>query len=161
MQRTVQGKKGVTDVGNIFMLIWYLACSLPLRAEHRHSYHFFPFRQASKLSVHTNSCSILDEKSGDRSAFKMGTKSQVGNMYSHKKKDVSICTLIAEDGYDENLGIRSLFAVVRDEAMVPVFWAILDVDKDIEEGEEMSDCVLDVRGGEISATLISPNLKEV
>ncbi|KIW95998.1 uncharacterized protein Z519_03064 [Cladophialophora bantiana CBS 173.52] len=69
------------------------------------------------------------------------------------RRKVTVCKAIADEGYDQDLGIRSLIAVLGSPGTmlrVPCTRHILDVDEKIE-GERITACPLDVRGGEVVA----------
>ena len=72
-----------------------------------------------------------------------------------------MCRLIAAEGYDEDLGIRSLINAVRDTVELSLFDSYLKVEKDIEEGQQMADYVVDVRNDEVAISMVSPKDEEV
>ena len=71
-----------------------------------------------------------------------------------------MCRLIAAEGYDEDLGIRSLINAVRDTVELSLFDSYLKVEKDIEEGQQMADYVVDVRNDEVAISMVSPKDEE-
>jgi ATP-dependent Clp protease ATP-binding subunit ClpA len=80
----------------------------------------------------------------------------IGDILLHIRRDASVCRLIAAEGYDEDLGIRSLINAVRDTVELSLFDSYLKVEKDIEEGERMADYVVDVRNDEVVVSMVSP-----
>jgi ATP-dependent Clp protease ATP-binding subunit ClpA len=80
----------------------------------------------------------------------------IGGILLHVRRDASVCRLIAAEGYDEDLGIRSLINAVRDTVELSLFDSYLKVEKDIEEGERMADYVVDVRNDEVVVSMVSP-----
>ena len=71
-----------------------------------------------------------------------------------------MCRLIAAEGYDGDLGIRSLINAVRDTVELSLFDSYLKVEKDIEEGQQMADYVVDVRNDEVVISMVSPKHEE-
>jgi ATP-dependent Clp protease ATP-binding subunit ClpA len=80
----------------------------------------------------------------------------IGGILLHVRRDASVCRLIAAEGYDEDLGIRSLINAVRDTVELSLFDSYLKVEKDIEEGDQMADYVVDVRNDEVAISMVSP-----
>jgi ATP-dependent Clp protease ATP-binding subunit ClpA len=80
----------------------------------------------------------------------------IGGILLHIRRDASVCRLIAAEGYDGDLGIRSLINAVRDTVELSLFDSYLKVEKDIEEGEQMADYVVDVRNDEVAISMVSP-----
>lgn len=84
----------------------------------------------------------------------------IGGILLHIRRDASVCRLIAAEGYDEDLGIRSLINAVRDTVELSLFDSYLKVEKDIEEGQQMADYVVDVRNDEVAISMVSPKDEE-
>jgi ATP-dependent Clp protease ATP-binding subunit ClpA len=80
----------------------------------------------------------------------------IGGILLHIRRDASVCRLIAAEGYDGDLGIRSLINAVRDTVELSLFDSYLKVEKDIEEGEQVADYVVDVRNDEVAISMVSP-----
>ena len=78
----------------------------------------------------------------------------IGNVRLHIKRDASICSHIAEDGYHPDLGARSLITTV-DNVRNMLVDAYLDVDEAIREAEELVEFVIDIRKGNIFAEMCS------
>jgi ATP-dependent Clp protease ATP-binding subunit ClpA len=85
----------------------------------------------------------------------------IGDILLHIRRDASVCRLIAAEGYDGDLGIRSLINAVRDTVELSLFDSYLKVEKEIEEGRQMADFVVDVRNDEVAISMISPKDKEM
>jgi ATP-dependent Clp protease ATP-binding subunit ClpA len=85
----------------------------------------------------------------------------IGGILLHIRRDASVCRLIAAEGYDGDLGIRSLINAVRDTVELSLFDSYLKVEKYIEEGEQMVDYVVDVRNGEVVISMVSPKDEEM
>ncbi len=77
----------------------------------------------------------------------------MGNIQLHLRQDASVCRFIAEDGYDQDLGIRSLISAVRDTVELSLFESYVGVDQPIEESEEMVDYRVEVRNDELVVTM--------
>ena len=84
----------------------------------------------------------------------------IGGILLHIRRDASVCRLIAAEGYDGDLGIRSLINAVRDTVELSLFDSYLKVEKAIEEGQQMADYVVDVRNDEVAISIVSPKDEE-
>ena len=84
----------------------------------------------------------------------------IGDILLHIRRDASVCRLIAAEGYDGDLGIRSLINAVRDTVELSLFDSYLKVEKEIEEGRQMADFVVDVRNDEVAISMVSPKYEE-
>jgi ATP-dependent Clp protease ATP-binding subunit ClpA len=84
----------------------------------------------------------------------------IGGILLHIRRDASVCRLIAAEGYDGDLGIRSLINAVRDTVELSLFDSYLKVEKVIEEGQQMADYVVDVRNDEVAISIVSPKDEE-
>lgn len=89
----------------------------------------------------------------------------LGNVYLRVKRDSSVCTVLAEEGYDEDLGARSLINTVKfiiEEVLVEAY---LELEEEIKEGQEMMEFVVSVVRGEVSVTpvrkIIKPRESEI
>jgi hypothetical protein len=78
----------------------------------------------------------------------------LGNVYLKVTRDASVCKVIAEEGYDEDLGARSLITAVRHSIEEVLVEAYLDLDEEISETQQMMDYVITAMRGEISVRLI-------
>jgi ATP-dependent Clp protease ATP-binding subunit ClpA len=83
----------------------------------------------------------------------------LGNVRLHVRRDASVCSHIAEEGYDQDLGIRSLIAAVRDHVEGPLLESYLAMEEEISEDQPLRDYVLDMRREELVVN-ISPQMKE-
>jgi ATP-dependent Clp protease ATP-binding subunit ClpA len=79
----------------------------------------------------------------------------IGGILLHIRRDASVCRLIAAEGYDGDLGIRSLINAVRDTVELSLFESYLEVEKYIEEGQQIADYVVGVRNDEIAISTVS------
>jgi ATP-dependent Clp protease ATP-binding subunit ClpA len=77
----------------------------------------------------------------------------LGDVYLRVKRDASVCAVLAEEGYDQDLGARSLYNVVKHVIEEELVEAYLDVDGEIRERQPMMDFVVSVVRGEVA---ISP-----
>jgi ATP-dependent Clp protease ATP-binding subunit ClpA len=77
----------------------------------------------------------------------------------HVRRDASVCNHIAEEGYDEDLGIRSLISAVRDHIEGPLLESYLAVEEEIAEDQPIRDFTLDIRRGELIVNS-SPQMNE-
>ena len=77
----------------------------------------------------------------------------LGNIRLRIRREVSLCSLMAKNDYDEDLGIRGLIASVR-ELEQALIRSYLDVEEEIMNSDEMTEYVLDVRNGEIVGTRV-------
>lgn len=84
----------------------------------------------------------------------------IGGILLRIRRDASVCRLIAAEGYDGDLGIRSLINAVRDTVELSLFDSYLKVEKEIEEGQQMADYVVDVRNDEVAISMVSPKDEE-
>lgn len=73
----------------------------------------------------------------------------VGDIRLVIKKDSAVCTMLAEAHYHPRLGARSLKAGAKKVERI-VADAYLEEDEEIQEGEGLSDFIIDVQGGEIA-----------
>lgn len=78
----------------------------------------------------------------------------IGNVRLHIKRDASVCSQLAKDGYHPDLGARSLITAV-DNVRNNLTNAYLDVDESIREADELVDFVVDVRKGNIFVDMCS------
>lgn len=78
----------------------------------------------------------------------------IGNVRLHIRRDASICSHIAKDGYFPDLGARSLITTV-DGVRNLLVDAYLEVDEAIREAEELVDFVIDIRRDTIFAEMYS------
>ncbi|KAH8669778.1 P-loop containing nucleoside triphosphate hydrolase protein [Tricladium varicosporioides] len=76
----------------------------------------------------------------------------LGNVKLRIRRDASVCRVLAEEEYHQELGARSLITAVKtiEDMLVEVY---LDMEQEIQEGEGMVEFVVDVNGGEIVANI--------
>ncbi|KAH6678223.1 P-loop containing nucleoside triphosphate hydrolase protein [Halenospora varia] len=72
----------------------------------------------------------------------------LGNVKLRIRRDASVCRVLADEEYHQELGARSLITAVKtiEDMLVEVY---LDVDQEIGQDEEMVEFVVDINGGEI------------
>jgi len=70
----------------------------------------------------------------------------LGNVHLRVRKDASVCSTLAREGYEEDLGARSLINAVRHVVEETVVEAYLDVDEEIFEGQEIMEFVVNIVG---------------
>lgn len=68
----------------------------------------------------------------------------LGNVYLRVRRDGTVCKLIADEGYDEDLGARSLISTVKSVVEDAVVEAYLEVDEEITEDQKMTEFVVDI-----------------
>lgn len=78
----------------------------------------------------------------------------IGNVRLQIRRDASLCTQLARDGYHPDLGARSLITAV-DSVRDMLVNAYLEVDEKIREADELVDFVVYVRNGSIHVELCS------
>jgi hypothetical protein len=78
----------------------------------------------------------------------------IGDIKLRIRRDASVCRLIAKEGYDGDLGIRSMINAVRDLVELSLEQSYLAVNKLIEERQEAAEYLLDVRNKEIAITAV-------
>jgi ATP-dependent Clp protease ATP-binding subunit ClpA len=71
----------------------------------------------------------------------------------HIRRDAAVCRNLAEGGYSSSLGARSLITAVKqvEDLLVDAY---LGDEDEISERNEMQDCFVDVKNGEIVMDLI-------
>jgi ATP-dependent Clp protease ATP-binding subunit ClpA len=74
------------------------------------------------------------------------------------RKDASVCSLLAEDGYDQDLGARSLIATVKQVIEETLVETYLEVDKEIYEGQDMMEYVVNIIKGEVTVLPVPKQL---
>lgn len=72
----------------------------------------------------------------------------LGNIRLRIRRDASVCQALAKAEYHSNLGARSLIAAAEKVKRMLVE-EYLDIDDEIQEGNGMVECVIDVLGEEV------------
>ncbi|KAF1996576.1 P-loop containing nucleoside triphosphate hydrolase protein [Amniculicola lignicola CBS 123094] len=73
----------------------------------------------------------------------------LGNVYLKVRRDATVCKALAEEGYDRDLGARSLINAVKTEVEIAVVESYLEVDREIEEGQGTEEFLADYRNGTV------------
>lgn len=79
----------------------------------------------------------------------------VGNVRLRIRRDASVCRNLAQSEYHTDLGARSLISAV-DTIKTLMVEAYLAVDEEISEKAGMSECIIDVNGGEVVVGFVPP-----
>jgi len=79
----------------------------------------------------------------------------LGNVYLRVRHDASVCSVLAEEGYDEDSLINTVKHIVE-EVLVEAY---LEVDGEIKEDQEMMEFVVSVVKGEVSVTPVRKAIK--
>ncbi|RFU25801.1 hypothetical protein B7463_g10533, partial [Scytalidium lignicola] len=79
----------------------------------------------------------------------------LGNIRMQIRQDASVCRSLAEADYHPDLGARSLITAVRtvEDLLVEAY---LSVDDEIKESDIVLDFMVDVKGGEVVANMLTP-----
>ena len=75
-------------------------------------------------------------------------------MYLRVRRDASVCRSLADEGYDEDLGARSLIATVKSVVEDTLVESYLDVDEEIAEDQPTTTYVVDIRNGEVEVRMV-------
>lgn len=78
----------------------------------------------------------------------------LGNVRLRIKKDASVCGLLAVSEYHADLGARSLITAVKSQVEDVLVERYLDVEREIGEGNEIVEFVVDVQGGEVVVNMV-------
>jgi len=71
------------------------------------------------------------------------------------RRDASVCQLLAQSGYNARLGARSLITAV-DTVKSRVVDEYLEINEGFSEDPQKTDCLVDVRSGEIVVKMTAP-----
>jgi ATP-dependent Clp protease ATP-binding subunit ClpA len=82
------------------------------------------------------------------------TEQLLGNVNLRIRRDASVCQILAEEGYDEDLGARSLITAVKAVIEDTLVESYLDVDEEIREDQGVTQYVVDIRRGEVEVTMV-------
>ncbi|KKY14723.1 hypothetical protein UCRPC4_g06649 [Phaeomoniella chlamydospora] len=111
---------------------------------------FLPFSPAEQAVVVHKYLLELGQKVRTSINLSTGPHEQLlGNVRLRVRRDASVCRVIAEQEYHQDLGARSLLTAVKTLVEDELVEAYLEVDRNIVETEEMMDFVVDVDGGEV------------
>jgi len=78
----------------------------------------------------------------------------LGNVYLRVRRDASVCRVLAQEGYDEDLGARSLITAVKAVIEETLVESYLEVDEEITEEQGVTQYVVDIRRGEVTVTMV-------
>jgi ATP-dependent Clp protease ATP-binding subunit ClpA len=78
----------------------------------------------------------------------------LGNVDLRVRRDASVCRILADEGYDEDLGARSLITAVKNVVEDTLVESYLDVDEEITETQGLTQFVVDIRRGEVEITMV-------
>ena len=85
-----------------------------------------------------------------------GPKEQLlGNVHLRVRRDASVCKMIAEEGYDEDLGARSLITAVRAVVEECLVESYLDVEQEITEAQGKTKYLVDINRGEVEVRMVN------
>jgi hypothetical protein len=112
--------------------------------------HFSPGEQAVVAHKY-----LLELGQSVRDPVKLtpGQENLVGNVHLRVRRDASVCSKLAVDGYHRDLGARSLITAVSTvrELLVDAY---LGVDEAITEQDDVVEFLVDVNGGEVVTNLV-------
>jgi len=74
----------------------------------------------------------------------------VGRVYLRIARDATICSTLAAEGYDKDLGARSLIVAVKQNLEEPLVEAYLEVDDEIRENQDMMEILVNVVQGAVT-----------
>jgi len=77
----------------------------------------------------------------------------LGNLRLRIRRDASVCRTLAESEYHSDLGARSLIAAAEKIKRLLVE-EYLKVDEEIAEKDTVSECIIDVNGGEVIVSMV-------
>ena len=87
----------------------------------------------------------LTQKVRKKINLSFGPEEQLlGNVYLRVRRDGSVCKLLAAEGYDEDLGARSLIVTVKSIVEDAVVEAYLEVNEEIVEDQKLTEFVVDI-----------------
>ena len=87
----------------------------------------------------------LTQKVRKKINLSFGPEEQLlGNVYLRVRRDGSVCKLLAAEGYDEDLGARSLIVTVKSVVEDAVVEAYLEVNEEIVEDQKLTEFVVDI-----------------
>jgi ATP-dependent Clp protease ATP-binding subunit ClpA len=79
----------------------------------------------------------------------------LGNVQLKIHKDASVCQILAQSGYNTHLGARSLISAV-DTVKSRLVDEYLEINDGFSEDPQKTECLVDVRGGEIVVKMTAP-----
>lgn len=65
-----------------------------------------------------------------------------------------MCMGLAKDGYDEDLGARSLISAMKSVIEVRLVGSYLDVNEEIREDQQVMEYVVNIRRGEVGVKVV-------
>lgn len=87
----------------------------------------------------------LTQKVHKKINLSFGPEEQLlGNAYLRVRRDGTVCKLLAAEGYDEDLGARSLIVTVKSIVEDVVVETYLEVNEEIVEDQKLTEFVVDV-----------------
>ena len=87
----------------------------------------------------------LTQKVRKKINLSFGPEEQLlGNVYLRVRRDGSVCKLLAAEGYDEDLGARSLIVTVKSVVEDAVVETYLEVNEEIVEDQKLTEFVVDI-----------------
>lgn len=79
----------------------------------------------------------------------------LGDVRLKIRKDGTLCSHLAREEYNSDLGARSLISAV-DEIKDKVVQSYLEIDEEVKEGGAILEFVVDINGSEIEIRMIPP-----
>lgn len=79
----------------------------------------------------------------------------LGNVKLKIHKDASVCQILAQSGYNNRLGARSLILAV-DTIKSRLIDEYLEINGGFSKNPQMTECSVDVRGGEVVVKMTVP-----
>jgi ATP-dependent Clp protease ATP-binding subunit ClpA len=76
----------------------------------------------------------------------------LGRVYLRIRRDATICSTLAAEGYDKDLGARSLIVAVKHNLEEPLVEAYLEVDEEIRADQDMMEFTVGVVQGAVTIT---------
>lgn len=112
---------------------------------------FIPFSPGEQAVIAHKYILDLAERVRREIKLVFSTEGQlVGRVYLRVARDATICSTLAAEGYDEDLGARSLIVAVKQNLEEPLVEAYLEVDEEIREDQDTMEFLVNVVQGAVT-----------